>query len=364
MDQERANVIRAIAYALDMEEAWPSVYELIMTFSLYMEKRGYWDNWNQILRRAAKAAEQNNDTGKGINLSVLLARLLFQQSRFKEAVICYRQTLHLTRQLGDRFNEGRICSNLGYYYIERGQWYRAEALCCHALSLFEQINSAHGRAHTENHLGILYTWQQRWDQAQKHLEQACKLWSSMQDEYGLMRGYINLGGLYNWIKYPDKSMFYLEKALHQAQLTGAETDMGTIYMNMGVSYRLAGDFSMAENYAKQAEIIFQHFSNTTGLAQVWDNMGVLYFKQGKLQKANQYLERSLNMWRTLNNRKGEIRTLMEMIEFELATGNLLQAQILLKKVEQLIGQNRMMQYQDLQERFIYYHQQLGEHSTA
>ena len=267
LDRERNRIIRGISFALDLGEAWPSVGELIVIFSPYMERRGHWDIWNGILNRAIKVARQIKDVANETTLSALLARLLFQQSCFKESVINYRRVIRLARQIGHSFNEARACSNLGYYYTEQGQWYRAEILCCHALHLFQQLGSHHGCAHTENHLGFLYTRQHRWEQARQHLERACAIWQSIEDNHGLMRGFLNLGGLYNDMEQPKEALIFLEKALHQAQLTGEEVISGRIYINISKACRLSGDLSEAKTYSKQVIAIFKQFSNLAELAR-------------------------------------------------------------------------------------------------
>ena len=39
-DSERDRILTAIIYALNLDEAWPRVRELIVAFSSYMERRG------------------------------------------------------------------------------------------------------------------------------------------------------------------------------------------------------------------------------------------------------------------------------------------------------------------------------------
>jgi tetratricopeptide (TPR) repeat protein len=179
LDHERDCILKAISFALDLEVAWPCVYKVIVTFSSFMEKRGYWESWNRLLTQALTIAQQIEDMTGATTLSTLLARLLQRQSRIRHAIAQHRRTIRLARQTGNRFEEARACTNLGYLYIEQDQWYRAEVLCCHALKIFEAIDSDHGRAHTENHLGILYTRQCLWDKGEQHLEKACAIWQNL-----------------------------------------------------------------------------------------------------------------------------------------------------------------------------------------
>ena len=80
LDAERESILKAITFALDLPAAWPHVYDLIETFSPYMERRGYWESWNRILTQALGMAGQVNDSAGGTTLSALLARL-FQRRR-------------------------------------------------------------------------------------------------------------------------------------------------------------------------------------------------------------------------------------------------------------------------------------------
>jgi tetratricopeptide (TPR) repeat protein len=337
LDREWDNIVRALIFAFELEGvAWPLTQRLITTFSPYMERRGFWNVWSSILHRAIQMAEFVGDEVVSVNLSVLLARLLFQQSRFKEASHYYRQIIRLTRQTGDRFNEARACSNLGYYYAENGQWYRAEVLCCHALKTFEQIDSDHGRAHTENHLGCLYTRQERWLEAEQYLRQACALWQKMADRHGLMRAYTNLGLLYVETRRPKKALTSLNKALNYAQLTGDELTMGTIYMNIGLAYRLKKEYVAAEAYLRQAETIFQHRSHDVGLAKIQDNLGLLYLEQQHWPAAEFHLKTALQAWRNLTSKYNEIQVAIYLAEYDLARGNLPQASAGLDEAEQML----------------------------
>lgn len=360
LDRERNAIVKAISFALKIEDDWPSVFALITTLSPLMERRGHWDMWHWVLTRSLEAAQRVKDAAAEVTLSALLARLLFQQSRFKEAVACYQRTIRLARQIGDQFNEARACTNLGYHFIEQGHWQRAEVLCCHALALFQQLDSDHGRAHTENHLGILYTRQHRWEQAQHHLERACKIWQAMGDQHGLMRVYLNFGFLCVVTKQPERALSYLEKALQQSQQTGEFISIGRVYINKGKAYRLLGDLTQAGDFLRQAETIFQQHSNLAELARTWNELGLTYFQQEEWPQAICYLEKSLEAWRNLGVQYEEIEVLLDIGECEIMRGADLEATRRLQEVEHLISQTSAQNlYSHLQPRLDRYHRALG-----
>lgn len=334
LDNERDGIITAIVFALDLEENWPLVYELIVAFSPTMERRGHWKIWNQLLDRAIQVAQKRQDIAGAVSLSILFARLWQRQSRPQETIHHYRQAIRLARQIGDEFSEARACSNLGYLYVEHGQWRRAEILCCHALAIFERLDSNHGRAHTENHLGSLYIRQCRWEQGRQHLERACALWQMMSDGHGLMRGFINLGLLYNEMECPHKALAYLEQALQQARLTGEEAETGKIYLNIGVAYMVKGEWIEAEQYIGLANAIFQRFSNSLDLAIVQENLGAIALEQQQLPRAKGHLQAALKAMRALDNTYGQIQTLIYFTKYELLSGHHQKAITRLREVEQ------------------------------
>jgi tetratricopeptide (TPR) repeat protein len=359
LDREHERVITAITFALKLPATWSIAYNLINSFTRHMERRGYWEAWNQVLHQAVEAAEREGDLPALANLSALLARLLRRQSRFKESVLAYRRAIRLSRHLGDSFGEARACTNLGYYFVEQGYWHRAEVLCCYALDIFKRIGSDHGQAHTENHLGVLYTRQRRWEEAQSRLEQACAIWEKMGDDYGSMYGFMNLGLLYIEKHKLQEALHYSKRALDRAKLVGEQLAVGTINMNIGISYRLSQQLDEAEKHLQLASSVFHRFSNSIGLAQVQANLGLIYINQKNWPKANFYLTNSLNAWHQLGNKFGEIQVMLYLAEYELARKNQNSTLLWLNKLEQAVTQEeRSTQYDFFRTQIKEYRQRL------
>ena len=156
LDQDREAILKAITLGLKYDPAWTTVSALIIDFTPYMERRGHWHAWNTVLQMAITAAIEHDDLDRQITLTALLARLYQRQSDPKQTIYHYRRVIQLARQTGNRFEEARACSNLGFLFIDEGRWWRSEVLSQYALGIFEELESDHGRAHTHNHLGVLY----------------------------------------------------------------------------------------------------------------------------------------------------------------------------------------------------------------
>ena len=305
LDSARDSILKIIALGLDFEPAWPVVRPLLIAFTPYMERRGYWDAWHSLLQQAISAAQRLNDVDGETTLTALLARLCQRMSRPLDVVRYYRQVIRLARQSGNRFEEARACSNLGYFYIDGGRWWRSEALSCHALTEFKALESDHGQAHTHNHLGVLYSRQKRWQESEYNLHKARRIWQLNKDMHSLIYAHMNLGVLYIELQNTQRTLENLENAYRLALLTGETSNIASIWNNMAIAYRQSQKWVEAEQYAKKAEEKFREYSDLHGLASVWQNLGLILAKQEQTELAVRYFKESIVMHRQLGNSIGE-----------------------------------------------------------
>lgn len=318
LDRERATILTVINLGLDLPPVWPLVKQLIVALTPYMERRGHWEEWHGVLHKAIAAAQQTNDVSGETTLTALLARLSQRMSRPADVVKYYRRTIRLARQAGNRFEEARACSNLGFLYIDGGHWWRAEVLSVHALAIFADLGSAHGQAHTHNHLGVLYTRQGRWEDAEPHLDKACHMWQQQNDGHGLLYGLLNLGLLYNEQGAPQKAIAVLNRAVQVAEISGEQSLLGLILNNLAIAHRLNRDQLAAKQVALEAEKILQKFSLNLELAQIWHNLGLIHEGMGQLSEAKTYLARSRQMYLQLNHEHSVIEIDSEIRRLTLA----------------------------------------------
>ena len=357
LDRERSAIVKAIQHGLNTLDSLTLAYELIEQFSPYLERRGQWERWNQILDNAIVRASETGHLSYVPPLSLLRARLFKHQSRFREAVSEYHHAIRVSRYTDDHVTRARAWSNLGHLYIELDHWWRAEILCIHALRIFEEKDSSHGRAHTHNHLGILYTRQCRWKNAWQHLEKACSLWQEMGATHGLLLANLNLGKLavdmrMEGIAAPYPAYDFLRKAIRYGRQTADEVLVGMAQMNLGAVYRLDGRIEEAAEVFRTAKKIFDHYGDSLGIAMSIDNLGVICADMGRMEQAFQYFRESLEKWRALGSHYGEIRTLLYLAEWESQIGNKRAAKRWLGETDkQLTQYGQGTKYQALQVKF-------------
>ena len=305
LDRERHRILKNIALGLDLQPIWPLVKPLIVAFAPYMERRGHWKAWHGILEQAIHMAQRADDVDAETTLTAYLARLCQRMSQPVDVVRHYRRVIELARATANRFEEARACSNLGYLYIDGSRWWRSEVLSCHALAIFEELGSDHGRAHTYNHLGVLYVKQSRWNEAESNLLSACQIWQTNKDDHGLVYGYMNLGILYIEIQNPALVLETLQKAYDVAQSTGEVSSVAKIWSNMAIAYRQKMNWLEAERYARKAEKHLRAHGDKQALANVWQTLGIVYLHSGRDAAGVRYFSEALAMQRQLGNKNGE-----------------------------------------------------------
>ncbi|HRW05444.1 MAG TPA: tetratricopeptide repeat protein [Caldilineaceae bacterium] len=290
LDREREAILKAINLGLDFTPAWPLVKPLIVALTPYMERRGHWDAWEIVLQRARNVAKQEADLEAETTFTALLARLCNRMSKIKDVIYYYRQTIYLARRTGNRFEEARACSNLGYFYVDHGHWWRSRILSCHALTIFEALENRHGLAHTHNHLGVLYVRQRQWAQAEQHLSHACSIWEELEDGHSLIYGYLNLGLLHIERGVPAQAIPILHSDVELIERLGERSLLGNVLNNLSVAYRLTGNYTNAMQLARQAEAVYRQFSLGLELAQAQHNLGLIHLSIGEIELAKELLK--------------------------------------------------------------------------
>ena len=344
LDQEKESILTAIRFGLDYQPAWPAVKPLISALTGYMERRGHWDEWLQLLERAMLVAQQQDDTRGEIEITNLRGRLLHRHSKQDELIHNYRRAIRIARRAGNEIEQARACSNLGFTFINLYRWWRAETLCCNALEIFLKHAHSHGQAHTHNHLGILYTRTYRWPDAEGHLREACHIWQGMGDKHGLIYGFINLGQLYNWKGEAERAIDHLERAKALIDETEDYGDMPTVLLNLSVAWALNTQFERAKAYAVEAEALFKERQNDSGLYQVWDAFGSIYRDSGDWAEAQKYFEAALNGFRRTKNLEGELLIYTNRLVYFKKAKLEPEAEKEFKKIEYLVRSNEMLTY--------------------
>ncbi len=294
-DEARLQACHVLDFGLHVADAWPHASDLMVALASYMERSGQWELWQQLLQQAIATAQRLGDTAQEITLTALLARLYQRRGDAPAMVRHYRRVIRLARRHNNRFELARACSNLGYHYILAGNLWRAELLNYHALAIFNELESNHGRAHTHNHLGILFTKQYKWPKAKEHLLTACAIWQMSQDRFGLMRGHGNLNFLYNEMTNYTEAIDHGASALELAEASGEEPLIGSFASSLSFSHLKLGNIPKAKEFANLAETILKKYADLAGLARLAHTKALIEIHEGNYYQASDHINAALNV---------------------------------------------------------------------
>lgn len=337
-DEERVQACHILDFGLRTAEGWASAKALTIDLATYMERSGQWESWQQLLERAIATAQRLHDTDHEITLTALLARLYQRWSKPAAMVQSYHKVIRLARRNRNRYELARACSNLGYYYVESGQWWRAEVLNLHALSIFNELESNHGQAHTHNHLGVLFTRQCRWAEATEHLNSACALWQANQDQFGLMRGHRNLGFLHHEASNYIATIYHSTIALELASTSGEELLVGTFAGNISLGHLKTGNLQKAKEFADLAEKFFKKNPHKLGLAHLAHINGLIACNEMNYVQAQSHIDYALRALTDLHDYYFLIQVKFTKIYLEIQLHNYAVARNELDELNRLITQ--------------------------
>ncbi|MFK7804056.1 MAG: tetratricopeptide repeat protein [Anaerolineae bacterium] len=307
LDREKEGILKAIQLGLEIDPAWAAIRELILALTSFMERRGYWQEWQTIVEKGLEVAERQRDRAGELELLTIRGRLLQNQKKMDAVVKNYVRVIRQARQLGDQIAEARACSNLGFALIERNHWWRSEVFSCHALKIFEDNEHLHGQAHTNNHLGVLSLYKQDFAQAESFFMTACSIWEKMGPSADLHTGLENLGHLYAKSNRPLDALKALEEALDIAENYQIIGSIPIIYINFSVTHLKLGNLALATNFARRAEGLFKEQANLFGICKAWENLGLIEIENQKWKVAEHYFESAQNGFKSLNVIEDQIR---------------------------------------------------------
>ncbi|MCB9205348.1 MAG: tetratricopeptide repeat protein [Flavobacteriales bacterium] len=233
--------------------------------------------------------------------SILNLEAVYWQRRYNDrdtAIAILNKALKMTEdKLGSETPEvGDMLTNLGFMYMEKRDFGRAETLMLKALSNFstDTVKYAGSIISAQTNLGTLYEKQEKYEMALPRIYSALDMSiKAFGDEaWQTLEILGHLASIYHNIKDHDQSLEYRLKVIsaYEAQDPQPKDRLRTCYNNLGLLYSDMGLSAQAMDQYKKAEPLYE---GTGGrIATLWDNMASELKVQGDLAKAIAYHEKA------------------------------------------------------------------------
>lgn len=203
--------------------------------------------------------------------------------------------------------KGLASCNMGFglNMYDQSKFKEALMFFLKALKFREQIKDQKGIANSYTWIGNVYnTGLYKTTEALEYYNNALKIYLVVNDEKGLASTYNNLGNVNFFLKnYNEASAFYFKSAQLKEKLNDKKS-LSSTFNNLGNVSAALKDFKNAIDYFKKAMDIYKDFGDSAGIVSENINIGNVYFDQNKFNEAIVYNTKAFEIAKKIYYREG------------------------------------------------------------
>ena len=292
-------IFQALDFAMQLDEAWPWVKDVLLTIAPQMVQAGYQDGWAPYLVRGIELAETRGDVRTTAELQLNLGWLLQMRGDFDGADAWYAKSLAAFERLGDDNGTGRALSRQSFVACMCNEYERAQALAEHALSLFAPDDPE--RAAALNAVGRVAFYRGEFGDAQRAFEQALSLREEQGDLDNVARNLRDIGNVFVALHRFDEAMTNFERARRILRSARCSREEAYLLNNMGNVFCELHRFGDALRCYAEALHMHMEWQDELGVAVETFNLGYARHMMGDVDLAKPHFIAALRLWRRLGN---------------------------------------------------------------
>lgn len=308
LDEERANLFRAVALSVELPQAavtaevkeqWLAISERVFR---YVEQRGNGRLWLPILE-----AIISRFSVMSLSTCLLMSRLgsiYRMQHQLPKAIAMHEKALRLAQEFEEDRETKLLYLNLGHDYYIQNKYEKAIEYCQLAIQIFEPDSSEEREtAVALNLLGLIARMQSRFSEAERYFQQASFIWQTLNNHPERARTLINLSKVYQAQGRNQEAINCFQESQEILSETSSELDRTLAYLSEGAFYFRLNDYAKAQKIFERIDLQFLEASgNLNYQALTLNNLGNLAFVFSDLEQAEKYLQHSLSIWQELDHK--------------------------------------------------------------
>jgi tetratricopeptide (TPR) repeat protein len=253
--------------------------------------------------KALKLAEKLGNHDEILRSALDLAGICYGRSDFRKALDYTRQAEQLASRNGQELKQAEVQMLYGKIYQELGDYPQSIEFYFNALKISEKSGDQQGVATALNSIGKQYHIQHQYDKAMEYFFKALNLSKSLKDSTGIGRGLGNIATIYAKRGDLQNALRYTREAVQINRRTGMKLWEGINYYNMG-GYFLAGkSYDSALFYLISGQVIFSELNNIPMLYRSLLDLSDYYLVTGNLLKATEQAEQAYEYGRKYGLKK-------------------------------------------------------------
>lgn len=244
-----------------------------------------------------------------------IAEIYSDQGNLSISLDYYENALFIMKEISDTLGLIRVTGSMGSNYAHQGKYPKALEYYQQSLRLAEEINTIDRIATTLGNIGTIYFDDANYDKALGYYNKALKINLEEDDKYGIGINYGNIGNVYSISDNFSKALEYHHKALDITIEINDEFGIARNKNNIGLIYLNTAEFEDALECFEEALIIFEELEVIGGVSIVLGNIAETYMFLGKYTQALNYSQKSLlfaEKTESLNRKKFAYKNLVEV----------------------------------------------------
>ncbi|MGR0481119.1 MAG: tetratricopeptide repeat protein [Candidatus Electronema sp. V4] len=233
---------------------------------------------------------------------------LYRIARYAEAMPFFKQSLHISQEIGDKAGEGEALSNIGAIHHTKGDYTTALKYLKQSLRIMQEISDKTGEGATLSNIGVIHYAKGDYTTALKYLKQSLRIRQNTGDKAGEGCTLNNISQIYHARGDYATALNHLEQSLRIRQKIGDKAGEGTTLNNISQIYDERGDYATALKYLVRSLYIRQEISDKAGESNTLNNIGKIYQLKGDYAAALPWYNQSLRIRQEIGDKAGEAVT--------------------------------------------------------
>ncbi len=255
--------------------------------------QGQTQNGMSILEEVMPQLEQRNLSKALINCHTMISNSCWKNNDIKGLLRHCLIIDEIVARIGDEsLSPGRY-QNIGFAYMEMGDYDRAQAYFERSIALNRKLRNHYALVQTYNKMASNFTKQEKYKKALEFFFIAWRMCNEHKQDELKGRLLLNIGTCYRMLLDYDKAFDYYTRSQDELEKRDDKQMLATLYLNLGIIYHKTGDAANAlKTYFKalklhtELNIIWQRNS-------LYNNIANIYFALNNTKKAMKYYQKAL-----------------------------------------------------------------------
>ncbi|SMD35875.1 Tfp pilus assembly protein PilF [Reichenbachiella faecimaris] len=238
---------------------------------------------------------------------------------YEESLNDMRSSLKMYRALGDSNKVGMVYKNIGWIYLEFGEFPEALVYFTKANQIADTEDDNLLKGQVLNNLGVLMALIGEYDSAMVHLLKSVEITSKNGDRLiGLT--HTNIGLVKSNLGDYTSAETYFLKGLELDVLHEQQWGIANAFENIGELKLKLGMMEEAQNHFQKARDQFVELKDIKGVAVNDNFLGVILYQRGLYKEALDKLSNAYKLYQQINYQRGLAKVLRDMASCNLLIG--------------------------------------------